>query len=151
MTEHSPATDAMARWVGFVGIWETEGEIEGGSGSTTATFRASDVYEWLPGGHFLLHRFDADMPGGRTQGIEVIGHDGELDAYPMHSFDNAGNASVMHARLEGDTWTFLGKAIRFIGGFRDAGAVFAGTWQTRSSDDSAWTTWMTVTLRKCSA
>jgi len=110
-------------------------------------FKATDTYEWPPGGHFLLHRFDADMPDGRVQGIEVIGYSHKSDSYPMHSFDSIGNAILMQARVEKESWTFLGEAIRFIGGFRENGKVFTVLWEFRSAD-APWQPLMDVTLTK---
>jgi hypothetical protein len=132
----------------FVGAWDTEGELKTSGSGKPAKFKAIDSYEWLPGGHFLLHRFEADMPDGKTQGIEVIGYSRETDSYPMHSFDNSGNASLMQARVDQETWTFVGEGIRFTGDFRDHGETFAGLWERRSGEGSAWQPWMEVTLRK---
>lgn len=132
----------------FVGAWDTEGEIKNSPSKQSAKFRATDTYEWLPGGHFLLHRFDAAMPDGKIQGIEVIGYSREHDSYPMRSFDSLGNTNLMQARLEMNTWTFVGEGIRFTGGFRDSGRIFAGLWELRSSDGAAWRPWMDVRLRK---
>lgn len=132
----------------FVGVWNTEGEMRIGPSGQPAKFRATDTYEWLPGGHFLLHRIDANMPDGKIQGIEIIGYDRENNSYPMHSFDSSGNAGVMQARLGKDTWTFAGEGVRFTGGFRDNGKVFAGIWEVHPGDGAAWQPWMNVELRK---
>jgi hypothetical protein len=88
------------------------------------------------------------MPDGKVQGIEIIGYNRENDSYPMQSFDSRGNTNVMHARLEKDKWTFFGEGIRFTGGFRNYGRVFAGLWELRPGDDAAWQPWMDVRLRK---
>jgi hypothetical protein len=88
------------------------------------------------------------MPEGEVEGIEVIGFDPETNSYPMHSFDSSGNAGIMHARIVNAVWTFTGETIRFTGGFRDEGRVFAGVWELRSSDGSPWRPWMDVRLKK---
>lgn len=146
--ERAAASADLGRLNAFVGAWETNGEIVAGSSGQRVKFEATDTYEWLPGGHFLLHRFDAEMPEGEVEGIEVIGFDQETKSYPMHSFDSSGTASIMHARVVNDVWTFTGETIRFTGGFRDDGRVFAGVWELRSSDGSAWHPWMDVRLKK---
>ena len=43
----------------------------------------------------------------------VIGYNRDSDSYPMHSFDSGGNVSVMQARLEQGTWSFVGETLRF--------------------------------------
>ena len=132
----------------FVGTWHTEGEIRASSSGPAARVHATDVYEWLPGGFFLIHRWDAHMPDGDTQGIEIIGYDGASSTYPMHSFDSQGNAGVMQASVEGDTWRFTGEALRFTGGFHDEGNTFAGVWEQRSGDGPDWLPWMDIKLTK---
>lgn len=132
----------------FVGTWKTQGEARATAASPAVRFEASDSYEWLPGGFFLVHRWDAHMPDGQTQGIEIIGYDAESRTYTMHTFDNQGNAGVMQASVEGDTWTFTGESLRFTGSFRDGGNTIAGMWEQRSQDGSHWIPWLDVTLTK---
>jgi hypothetical protein len=148
MEKQNPATDELGRLDVFVGVWDTEGEMITGPSGPQVKFTATDTYEWMPGGHFLLHRFDAHMPAGRVQGTEIIGYSQESGDYPMHSVDSRGNVSVMHARTDGDRWTFSGECMRFSGGFRDNGMIFAGLWEIRSVDGSTWQPWMQVRLRK---
>ena len=142
------ASSDLERLNPFLGLWDTEGEMKRGPTGQFARFKATDTYEWLPGGHFLFHRFDADMPDGKVQGIEIIGYNHENGCYPMHSFDSLGNTSLMQARLEKDTWTFVGEGLRFTGGFSDSGEVFSGLWELRPGDGAAWQPLMEVRLRK---
>jgi hypothetical protein len=148
MTKSIAASIELERLTPFLGDWETQGEMKTSPSEQPAQFRAIDTYEWLPGGHFLLHRFDADMPSGKVQGIEVIGYSRESNSYPMQSFDSLGNTNLMQARLENETWTFVGEGIRFTGGFRENGRVFAGLWEQRSGVGEAWEPWMDVRLKK---
>jgi len=63
---------------------------------------------------FLIHRFDTNMPDGNVKGIEVVGYSRENNSYPMHSFDRLGSASVMHARIEKEIWTFGSESLRAL-------------------------------------
>jgi hypothetical protein len=148
MTIPTAATPELARLNPFVGTWATEGEVLGGGPEPAATFRARDSYEWMPGGHFLLHRFEAEMPDGQVQGLEVIGAGREPATFAMRSFDSTGQASVMTARVTADAWTFEGENVRFRGGFRDEGRQFLGRWELRSDDEAGWQPWMDVRLRR---
>jgi hypothetical protein len=148
MERQSPASTDLVPLDAFVGVWETQGEIKAGPSGQAVSFKASDTYEWLPGGHFLLHRFNADMPEGTVSGIEVIGYSQVNKSYHMHSFDSLGNVIVMNARVEKDTWTFTGESMRFTGSFQENGMVFAGLWELRSGDESTWHPWMNIRLRK---
>lgn len=133
----------------FVGTWQTEGVVlEADLSGQSVRFQARDTYEWLPGGFFLLHRFEADMPIGHIAGIEVIGHDPARKNFPMHSFDSKGNAGTMHARHEGSQWIFEGEGVRFSGTFSDDGSSFAGRWEARSGEGAGWKPWMDMKMRK---
>jgi hypothetical protein len=135
----------LARLDSFVGTWDTEGEVRV-PGGPPVKFKATDTYEWLPGGYFMLHRFDAHMPEGNVQGIEVIGYDEGSKSYSMNSFDSLGNSSVMKARIEKDQWTYTGEATRFTGEFNEKETVFSGLWELR--DKEMWQPWMDVKLKK---
>lgn len=148
MRTPTAASAGLERLEPFVGVWNTEGEMKTSPAGQRTKFAATDTYEWLPGGHFLIHRFDAAMPDGRVQGIEMIGYCRESDSFFMHSFDSTGNTSVMQGRQEKETWTFVGEAIRFTGKFHYNRKVFTGLWESRPGEGGAWQPWMTVTLRK---
>jgi hypothetical protein len=148
MTVDKAGLAALGRLKPFVGSWDTTGEMKSPAPGQATTFKAFDKYEWLPGGGFLLHHFDADMPDGKVHGIEVIGYDAEADDYSMHAFDCTGTVSVMHGRVEKDIWTFVSDAMRFTGGFREDGSVFGGLWESRASGEDDWQPAMEITLRK---
>ncbi|HSX61295.1 MAG TPA: DUF1579 family protein [Tahibacter sp.] len=149
MSDTVAANAALAPLAAFVGTWTTQGEVKllGPSGRG-APYRATDTYEWLPGGHFLLHRFVAQMPDGAVEGIEVIGYDASRKHFTMHSYDNQGNANVMQASVDGEQWTYSGNNVRFRGNFSEDGRVFSGTWEMRERLNVAWRTWMSVALRR---
>jgi hypothetical protein len=148
MAKQKAASTDLGRLTAFVGEWKTKGEIKNSPSGQPVKFKAKDHYEWLQGGHFLLHRFDADMPEGNIKGIEIIGYNPETASYFMHSFDSQGNATVMQGRMEGDTWKFVGERARFTGSFDDQERILAGVWELRSADGSGWEPWMDVKLRK---
>jgi hypothetical protein len=130
----------------FLGAWETRGTVhDAGAGRP---FTAQDMYEWVPGGFFLLHRWDAAMPDGRIQGVEIIGYDAEKQSYRIHSYDSYGGSDVMRASEANGVWTFLGDKARFTGQFSDDGTVMEGRWEVRASERDAWRPWMDVRLTK---
>ena len=89
--------DAHHRLDVFVGTWHTEG-TSFADGQTTDDPRASGVrwtsdehYEWLPGGFFLLHQWDALAGTREFKGTEIIGYDEADGGYFTRFFDNAGS------------------------------------------------------------
>ncbi len=103
------ATLELERLEAFVGVWNTEGEVAATAAAPPAKFKAVDTYEWLAGGHFLLHWFEANVPDGELRGLEVMGYSRETDAHFARSFDSVGNETAMQGRLTADGWRFIGE------------------------------------------
>lgn len=131
----------------FVGKWNTVGNIKSINGSSPGQMKGTDIYEWLPGGFFLLHKVDVQMDTERKQSIEIIGYDESTDTYPMHFYDNEGNSGTLHASLDNGTWTFLSDTLRFTGCFSEDGKILTGVWEQRD-DTSDWIAWMEVRLTR---
>jgi hypothetical protein len=137
---------ALERLNAFVGRWKTEGEIKASSYGPAGKIIGTDIYQWLLGGFFLVHRVDVRMGDQKNESIEIIGYDTSRKTYPMHSFDSQGNHIVMEASVVGNTWTFTGESMRFIGAFSDNGKIISGKWEYL--DDSNWHHWMDVKLTR---
>jgi hypothetical protein len=145
----------------IAGRWRTSGYV---FGDPRVPVEGTDVYELLPGGHFLVHHVDVTVGGQEVRAIEVIGEpDPDSDAYLARSFDSEGNVEVMKLRID-DDGTF-----RFSGGGDIAAAAQPGnapTVQVRStlrvSEDRAsmkafwersengidWEPWMDITFTR---
>lgn len=143
-----PRDPALDRLEAFVGTWATEGEVRATASRPARTFRAADVYEWLPGRFFLVHRWDAQMPDGSVQGIEIIGYDPASATYSVHPYDSWGSATVMRAIADDRTWTFISDQVRFRGQFSADGKVFSGLWERREEAGGEWVPWMDVRLQR---
>jgi hypothetical protein len=90
----------------LVGRWRSEGHIVGNS----VPIEGTDVYEWLPGEFFLVHHVDVVVGDQKVQAIEIIGeYDPATDSFTGRAYDNLGNVTIMHARVDDDgVWTFTG-------------------------------------------
>lgn len=131
----------------FVGTWRTEGVIRAGEHGPEATFTATDRYEWMAGGFFLIHHVSARMGEGELTALEIIGYDPATGTYPMRSFDSLGNTGAHQAMLRDSVWTFTSATERFTGRFSDDGSTITGLWE-QSSDGTSWVPWMDVTLTR---
>src|SRR5215831_17762881 len=58
----------------FIGRWLTEGETVGGDEGPALEILASDVYEWAPGGRFVMHPAYGRIGQVGVGGLEVIGY-----------------------------------------------------------------------------
>ena len=140
------ATPAHDRLNIFVGTWHTVGEILGGEAGEPMALRATDTYEWLPGGYFLIHHVDGTVDGQPVQTLEVIGHDPERGDYFSQSYDNAGSVASYRARLEGGRWQIIGEHERFDGEFAEGGRVLRGQWEQLVG--GRWVGWMRLSLTR---
>ena len=57
----------------FIGRWITEGETTASTEAPSMQIVASDVYQWAPGGHFLIHSAYGRIGEVAVGGLEVIG------------------------------------------------------------------------------
>ncbi len=127
----------------FAGEWRTTGTVL----PTGAAFSAVDTYEWVAGGRFLLHRWDAQMAEGRSEGVEIIGYDAGGGDFAMHAFEGSGAVTTMRAVCDRGEWRFLGDALRFTGRFDGDGRTLSGQWEARDAD-GAWAPLMQVRLSR---
>lgn len=146
-TQQPPEPDsALRRLDVFVGKWKTEGQIIETPSSPAVRISGTDIYEWLPGGFFLIHRVDVHMGEEEVKAIEVIGYDASSRNYSMHSFDSNGNYDLLQAQVHDNKWTSSGKSIRFTGIFSDNNTI-TGRWE-QSADGSNWSPWMELKLTR---
>ena len=131
----------------LAGKWITQGTIRATDDAASSEMRAIDLYEWLHGGFFMLHKVDALIGGTISQSIEVIGYDEAQACYVTRSYDDQGTSDGFTAWLEGRAWSIDGEKVRFRGAFNAGGSVLAGTWEQRSGQ-GRWSPWMDIELRK---
>ena len=144
----------------LVGRWRSEGRIVG---STPVPIIGTDIYEWLPGGFFLVHYVDVVIGAQPVQAIEIIGeHDPATDSFTTRAYDNEGNVTTMRATVDDQgVWTFTGGgdiapvaqpasadtrgAVRSTLKVSGDGSSMTAEWE-RSDDGSAWQAWMEMTF-----
>ena len=132
----------------FVGSWETKGIMQAIATDEQVSFTAAESYNWEAGGQILLHRFNADMPYGKVQGLEIIGYDVSNLCYFIRSYDNSGVEILMGALNDGSTWYFKGDNLRFKGTFSDDAKIFQGEWDVIDLENGEWRQLMIVELCK---
>lgn len=122
----------------FVGKWRHEGESYG-DGQQADDPRASAVpwtgdesYEWLPGGFFVLHRWDAKLGTREFKGTEILGYDEAEGGYFTRLFDNAGNHPAYRASIDEEVWTFNEPETRATITVTDGGDRMRLVWEWRN-------------------
>ncbi len=119
----------------FVGKWHAEGEsyAEGEPGAalidSTAKWVSDETFEWLPGGYFLLHRWDARVGSREFTGIEVFGYNELTKQYFAHAYDNEGNNPTYVVTLENNSWTIQDPSTRATITESMDGSTMTWSWQ----------------------
>ena len=131
----------------FIGRWLTEGETVATPEAPSVRIFASDVYQWGPGGRFIVHPAYGRIGDQEVGGLEVITYDAATDQFRTHFFDHAGNVIVEALTFRSGTWTWQAAHHRCKGVFTDNGRTLTAHHE-RSEDGKHWVPSMVVTLRK---
>jgi len=99
----------------LVGRWRSEGHIVG---EVPVPITGTDIYQWLPGGFFLVHHVDVVIGEQTVQALELIGeYDPASGSFTARSYDNQGSITITRTRVdEHGVWTFTGGGERRRGG-----------------------------------
>jgi hypothetical protein len=131
----------------FIGRWLNEGDTKATDALPSAMILTSDVYEWAPGGFFVIHTAYGRIGDIEVGGVEIIGDDQTSDSYLSQFFDSRGNVSSSRLTVDDGVWTWLGERTRCTATFSEDGRVQTAHHE-RSDDRGLWTPTMDVTLRK---
>jgi hypothetical protein len=131
----------------FIGKWMTQGHTIAGPGAPAVPILASDVYEWVPGGFFILHTAYGRIGDVGVGGVEMIGYDAPSRTYRMQFFDSQGNNSTSRLTHRGDTWLWQGEKTRCTGTFSADGRTLVAHHE-RTDDGVSWVPSMDVTLSR---
>lgn len=131
----------------WIGRWINEGHAVGDDGSPLVKTVTSDVYEWMPGGFFVLHTAYGRIGDVGVGGTEVIGYDEPSGCYRSWFFDSRGNVTTHEVTVDGDVWTYQGETTRSTIRF-GAGGRIQTVLHERTDDRQTYAPSMQVTLTK---
>jgi hypothetical protein len=131
----------------LIGNWINEGHTIGTAQIPSVPILTSDVYEWAPGGFFVVHSAFGKIGDTSVGGVEIIGVDGE--AYSSTFYDSFGNVHRSRVDIEGDLLSWTGDRTRCTVTLTDGGMTQVARHES-STDGVNWTASMDVTLRKVS-
>ncbi len=129
----------------LIGKWINEGRTIETAEIPSVPILTSDVYEWAPGGFFVVHSAFGKIGETTVGGVEIIGVDGE--AYPSTFYDSFGNVHRSRLEIEGDMLRWIGDRTRYTVTMTDDGITQVARHES-SADGVSWTPSMDVTLRK---
>jgi hypothetical protein len=131
----------------LIGKWITVGETVPTDDAPALALHASDIYEWVAGGFFVVHTAYGYIGDSRIGGIEMIGYDPEAGSFRTHFFDSQGNLSNEDLTFHDGTWRWSGHHIRATGVLSDDGQSMR-TLHEWSDDGTNWRPSMDITLRR---
>jgi hypothetical protein len=129
----------------LIGKWINEGHTTGTAEIPSVPILTSDVYEWAPGGFFVVHSAFGKIGETAVGGVEIIGVDGQ--AYRSTFYDSFGNVHRSRLEIEGDVIRWTGDRTRCTVTMTDDGMTQVARHES-TADGVSWTASMDVTLRK---
>lgn len=155
-SEETPKPSAAHRRLNvFLGKWNLQGQQLEGPFGPTAKITATQTYEWLAGGFFMIQRFDALVDGTQAACIELVGYGTKSRTYPVQTFYSNGSTSKWQLAERDGTWILTGKSevggktseVRCTTVFSEANSAMTGTWEY-SIDGTHWKTFWEVKATK---
>ncbi len=137
--------DRMARFDIFIGTWNTTGDVLATEDAPANTLSATDVYQWLPGRHFLMHHVDARFGKTASRSMEVLGYDPERKRYSSRSYDDQGACETFDVQLQRGRYQIVGQTTRFDGRFDAKQNRLTGLWELKSKT-AGWQPWIKLQL-----
>lgn len=143
----------------FVGDWNLEGEQFEGTFGHADRITAREHFEWLIGGHFLVHRLEGKLGDEKIACMEMIERDPTPAGHRMQTFYSDGHSQRWTLAPRYGQWILSSdwpaadgspRKVRCISHFDDDGKTRVATWET-SPDGQRWETFCRVTSRKCDA
>jgi hypothetical protein len=131
----------------FIGRWITEGHLVEEDGAPGSAIVTSDIYQWAPGGFFVVHPAYGRIGDVGVGGLEIIGHDPGTGAYRTHFFDSQGNTSGQTLTPDGNQWIWEGEAARCTGIFGEDVRTLTAHHE-RLTEGGSWVPSMEVVLTK---
>ena len=92
----------------FIGKWINQGHTVASADAPSVPILTSDVYEWVPGGFFVLHTAYGRIGNVDVGGVEIISYDAASQTYRSHFFDSQGTISTDELTIQGDSCTWTG-------------------------------------------
>jgi hypothetical protein len=121
----------------LAGRWLTEGETLSHGDSLPLRILTSDVYEWAPGGHFLVRLTRGRIGDAEVGAVEIISYDRVTRQFRVQTFDHAGDTSTQSLSFRDGTWTWRGTNARATAVLSDGDKTMMETHE-HSDDGIVW-------------
>ncbi len=99
----------------FVGTWTYEGQAKNNPFGPAGKITGTDVFEMLPGGFAVQHRWDERNPLGNVKGTEIWAYDPIKKVYTINYFSSLGETGSGTFTINANTWTAATSGVTFEG------------------------------------
>jgi hypothetical protein len=131
----------------FIGKWINEGHTVEAPGAPSVKILTSDIYEWMPGGFFVLHTAYGRIGDIDVGGTEILGYDQATKNYFTHFYDSRGAFHEGELMADGDSWTWKGDTTGCTAVFTEQGKIQTAH-HVRLDETGSWVPAMEVVLTK---
>jgi hypothetical protein len=129
----------------LIGVWKTEGAII--TEKSNSKLVATDSYEFILEGNYILHKADVKMGNERSEILEIIGLDNSTGQAKMQYFNSKGESGVMSSSLMKNDFIISGDKIKFAGSIDDKNTKIIGKWYLQT-ENNQWTDFIDLILTK---
>src|SRR5262249_22583137 len=141
-TEGRPVPE-LERLNVLIGRWITEGDTIAAPDAPAVPIVASDVYQWVAGGNFVVHHAYGHLGAFEVGGVEIIGFDAGTGQFRTWFFDSEGDVTNEALINQGDKWMWVGERVRCTGVLNDGAKTLVARHE-RSEDGVNWVPSMNV-------
>lgn len=123
----------------FAGHWKVHG-FNGATapGAADQPVIGDEIYEWLEGEYFLLHRFDRQQGIERFTGIGWIGFDQASGGYLSYSVANTGHLRIYEVEISPRKLRFDGEHERAVIELNASANTMSVLWEHTSDGVNWW-------------
>ena len=143
----SERSSEIERLAIFIGKCINEGYTISTPDAPQRKILTSDVYEWMPGGFFVLHTAYGRIGNMDVGGTEILSYDPAGKKYYSHFYDSGGNIDVQELTVAGDSWTWKGRTTGCTAVFSEGGKVQTAH-HVKLDEHGKWVPSMEVVLTK---
>ncbi|MGA7669249.1 MAG: SRPBCC domain-containing protein [Nitrolancea sp.] len=131
----------------FIGKWINQGYTVESPSAPSLEILTSDVYEWMPGGFFVLHTAYGRIGNMDVGGTEILGYDADRGVYFSRFYDSRGGIHKADLSVAGESWTWRGHGTGCTAIFTEAGKVQTAH-HVMQAENGQWVPSMEVVLTK---
>jgi hypothetical protein len=122
----------------FIGKWTIEGQNLAKTPVTASSdVKGIETYDWLPGGFFVIYRWERHFATATHKGLGMISHDETNHTFSSTHYDNMGNKKTYEMVHDEEGWKLIGETERAIITFDETGNSFTENWEILD-DDNNW-------------